>query len=93
MPEKSCTTSAKIRQAPAEAERARLIEELTLKTAAMPEFWTIEEAAEFLRISTRSLYRLIEQGALRALKPSLKLIRLMKSDVIQHAANSLIPAL
>jgi excisionase family DNA binding protein len=39
------------------------------------------EAAEYLKVSTRFLERAIHDGRLRAYKPSLKILRLRRSDL------------
>ncbi len=36
--------------------------------AAEPEFYTVKEVADRLRVSLRSVYRLIERGELKALR-------------------------
>jgi len=61
--------------------------ELTVEKKITPDFMTVKETAEYLRVSTRTVQRLIERGKLLPFKitdgPKSKLI-LSRRDVINY---------
>lgn len=66
-----------------------MVEELTEKFFSEPEFLTIEQAADLLSISPRTMYRLKDTGQIPSARLAVNCVRIRKSDIIRYAAECL----
>lgn len=54
------------------------------------ELLTVDEIGEFLGLKRQTVYNLIKQGKLKAIKLGYKTVRVQKSDLIEYINNSII---
>jgi excisionase family DNA binding protein len=54
------------------------------------ELLTVDETGEFLGLKRQTVYNLIKQGKLRAIKLGYKTLRIQRSDLIEYLNNNII---
>jgi PTS system nitrogen regulatory IIA component len=59
---------------------------MDMKTQTLPEFLTVEEVAEWLRVSPRSVYDWVSQGIIPHRKAGRRTIFLL-SEILEWTAN------
>jgi excisionase family DNA binding protein len=54
------------------------------------ELLTVDETGEFLGLKRQTVYNLIKQGKLRAIKLGYKTLRIQRGDLIEYLNNNII---